>query len=217
VARVSQDVKRRRYDSAVRADRAAATRRAVLDAARTLVLEEGYVATSVAAIARRAGVAVDTVYASTGRKPEIMALLVETALSGTDAVVPGPERDHVQRLRAADGARAKLAVYGAAVAALGDRLAPVHRALAEAAVGDPDCAALQASIAARRRSNMLLLAADLRATGELRPELDDDDVADVVWATNSAEFHGLLVGGRGWSTQRFGAWLADSWARLLLA
>ncbi|MCW2583068.1 MAG: regulatory protein TetR [Klenkia sp.] len=214
---VSGDVKRRRYASTLRADRAAATRRAVLEAARALFLEQGYVATSVAAIAGRAGVAVDTVYASTGRKPAIMAHLVETALSGTEDAVPGPERDYVDRIRSADGARAKLGVYAVAVAALGERLAPVHRALAEAAVTDPDCAALQNTVATRRRANMLLLAADLRATGELRPDMDDDDVADVVWATNSAEFQALLVGGRGWTTQRFGDWLADSWARLLLS
>ncbi len=217
MALVTGDVKRRRYDSELRAARAADTRWSVLTAARELFVEQGYTATSVAAIARRAGVAVDTVYASAGRKPAIMAQLVETALSGTHDVVPGPERDHVARIRATAGARAKLEVYAAAVAALGERLAPVHRALAEAAVTDADCAALRASVAARRRVNMLAFAAELRATGELRTDLDDDDVADVVWATNAAEFHALLVGGRGWTTDRFGSWLADSWARLLLA
>lgn len=211
------DVKRRRYDSTRRAERAAATRRAVLDAARELFVAQGYAATPVAAIAARAGVAVDTVYASAGRKPEILALLVETALSGTEDVVPGPEREYVDRIRTAMDARAKLAVYGEAVAAIGERLAPVHRALAEAAVADPDCAALRAAVAARRRQNMLAFAAELRTTGELRAGLSDDDVADVVWATNSAEFHALLVGDRGWSTDRFGQWLADAWARLLLA
>lgn len=213
---VTGDVKRRRYDSEVRTEQAAATRRAVLEAARELFVEHGYAATPVAAIARRAGVAVDTVYASAGRKPAIMAHLVETALSGTDDAVPGPERDYVDRIRATSGGRAKLGVYAAAVATLGERLAPVHRALAEAAVTDADCAALRAAVADRRRANMLLFVADLRATGELRPELADDEVADVVWATNSAEFHALLVGGRGWTTERFAGWLADSWARLLL-
>jgi hypothetical protein len=34
---------------------------------------------------------------------------------------------------------------------------------------------------------------------------------------NSAEYRALLVGGRGWSAERFGSWLADAWIRLLLA
>jgi len=217
VAPVGEDVKRtRRYSSAVRAEQAAATRRAVLAAARDLFAERGYAGTSIAAIAARAGVAVDTVYAAAGRKPALLRELVETSLSGTDHAVPAEERDYVHRVRAARTAREKLEIYAAAVAAIGVRMAPVHRALAEAAVTDADCAALRSEISARRAANMRLLAADLRGTGELRPDLTDDEVADVVWSMNSAEYRALLVGERGWTAERFGHWLADAWARLLL-
>src|SRR5579875_950703 len=78
----------RRYRSPRRAAQAAETRRAVLAAARELLSEVGYRGMTVAAIARRADVAVDTVYASVGRKPEVLRRLVETALSGTDETVP---------------------------------------------------------------------------------------------------------------------------------
>ncbi|MET0763855.1 MAG: helix-turn-helix domain-containing protein [Blastococcus sp.] len=216
---MSEDVKppaRRRYTSPARAEQAAATRGAVLQAARELFAERGYVATSVAAIADRAGVAVDTVYAAAGRKPALMRELVETTLSGTDDAVPAEQRDYVIRIRAASSAREKVAIYAAAVAEIGIRMAPVHRALAEAAVSDPDCAALRAEISARRANNMRLFAADLRATGELRPDLTDDEVADIVWSMNAAEYRALLVGERGWSAERFGTWLADAWTRLLL-
>ena len=218
MALVPDDVKtRRRYSSAVRAEQAAATRSAVLAAARELFAERGYAATSVAAIAERAGVAVDTVYAAGGRKPVLLRLLLETAISGSDEVVPAEERDYVRRIRVAGTAREKIGIYAVAVSAIGVRLAPVHRALAEAALTDADCAALRAEIAGRRAANMRLFAADLRATGELRPDLTDEEVADVVWSTNSAEFRTLLVDQRGWPAERFGAWLADAWARLLLA
>lgn len=216
---MSDDVKapRRRYSSVVRAEQAAATRRAVLDAARALFVDKGYAATSVGEIAARAGVAVDTVYAAAGRKPALLRELVETALSGADTAVPGEQREYVQRIREAGSAAAKIAVYAAAVADIGARLAPVHRALAEAAVGDPACAALRAEISGRRAANMRTFAADLRATGEVRADLSDDDVADVVWSMNSAEYHALLVGERGWTTERFRNFLADAWVRVLLA
>lgn len=217
---MDDDVKaapRRRYTSPQRAEQAAATRRAVLQAARELFTEQGYAATGVGEIARRAGVAVDTVYAAAGRKPVLMRELVETALSGTGEAVPGPERDYVSRIRAAGTAREKLGVYAAAVTDIGVRMAPVHRALAEAAVGDPDCARLRSEISARRAANMRSFAADLRSTGELRADLDDDAVADVVWSMNSAEYWALLVGERGWTPDRFTGWLADAWCRLLLA
>jgi AcrR family transcriptional regulator len=217
---VPDDVKasvRRRYASAVRAEQAALTRRAVLDAAGQLFAEQGYATTSVSAIAQRAGVAVDTVYAAAGRKPALLRELVEMAISGTDRAVPAEERDYVRRVRAAGTAREKIAIYAAAVAQIGLRMAPVDRALAEAALTDPDCAELRSEIRTRRAANMRLFAADLRATGELRPDLTDDEAADVVWSMNSAEFQALLVGERGWTTERFAAWLADAWARLLLA
>jgi AcrR family transcriptional regulator len=218
VALVTEHVKgRRRYSSEVRTAQAAATRHAVLEAARELFTEHGYAGTSIAAIAERAGVAVDTVYAAAGRKPALLRELVESAVSGTDQAVPAQQRDYVIRFRAASSAGEKIAIYAAAVSAIGIRMAPIHRALAEAAVTDSACAALRAEIDARRANNMRLLAADLRETGELRPDLTDDEVADIVWSMNAAEYRALLVGARGWTAERFGAWLADAWTRLLLA
>ena len=220
MAPVGDDVKapaRRRYTSAVRAQQAAATRHAVLGAARDLFAEDGYVGTSLSAIARRAGVAVDTVYAAVGRKPVVMRALLESSLSGTDETVPAEQREYVRRVRAAGSAREKVTIYAAAMAEIGVRMAPIHRALAEAALSDPDCAALRAEISARRAANMRLFAADLRATGQLRSDLTDDDVADVVWSMNGAEYWTLLVGERGWSPAKFRDWLADCWTRALLS
>jgi len=71
-------------------------------------------------------------------------------------------------------------------------------------------------IAARRARNMRLVAQDLAGTGELRPGLDVEEIADVVWSMNSAEFYTLLIRERGWTPQRFAGWLADTWRRLFL-
>lgn len=168
----------RPYRSPRRAEQAAQTRRAVLDAARTLLDEVGYPAMTVAQIARRAGVAVDTVYASVGRKPQPLRRLVETALSGTDAPVPAARRDYVQRIRAASGARERIEFSAAATAAIRSRTAPVFLAL--------------------------------RATGELREDLTDDEVADVLWSMNAAEYGVLLVRERGWTPDRFSRWIVDA-------
>lgn len=215
---MGDDVKGRRgYRAPRRTERAADTRRAVLAAARELFLARGYAATTVAQIAERAGVNVDTLYASVGRKPELLREVVETAISGTDRAVPAQQREYVLRLRAAPTARAKIELYAAAVAEMGPRTAPILTALRDAAGRDPQCARLRAEITQRRAANMVLFAADLRATGQLRADLGDDEVADFVWSTNSAEYYVLLVHERGWSPQRFGAHLADLWCRMLLA
>jgi AcrR family transcriptional regulator len=208
--------KPRRYDASRRTAQAAATRGSILVAARELFVEQGYRATTVSQIAERAGVAVDTVYASVGRKPQVLRELVETSLSGTDQVVPAEQRDYVQQVQAAPDAAAKIAIYAQAVAQIHPRLAPVFLALRDAAATEPDCAALWTSIADRRATNMHLFAAELRATGELRADLSDDEVADIVWSMNAVEYWVLLVTQRGWSPERFGEWLSDAWTRLLL-
>ena len=68
----------------------------------------------------------------------------------------------------------------------------------------------------RRVGHMRLMAQHLDDEGGLRPGLSVDMAADVLWAMNSAEFYGLLVGERGWEPATFEKWLADTWIRLLL-
>ena len=208
---------RGRYNSPRRAEQAVATRHAVLEAARDLFVAKGYLATTVADIAREARVAVDTVYATVGRKPSLLREVLETAISGTDEAVPAEERDYVARVRAATSVTTKIEAYVAGLVELQPRLAPVYLALRDAAATDTECAALWKEISDRRAMNMRRFAADLRATGELRPDLSDDDVADLVWSMNGPEYWTLLVSDRGWSPQRFAEILVDSWQRLLLA
>lgn len=207
---------KRRYHSPARREAAAATRTAVLAAARELFTGQGYAGTTMTGIAARAGVSPDTVYAAVGTKAELFALLVETALSGRDEVVPGPRRDFVAAIRAAEGLRAKLAVYAAATTATQLRLAPLFSAL-QAASGVPELRALWSTITARRAENMRIFAADLRSTGELRTDLTLDEVADVVWTMNGSEHYSALVTDRGWSPERFEQWLSEAWWRLLRA
>jgi len=207
----------RRYRSPRRAQQAAGTRRAVLAAARDLLSEIGYPAMTVAQIARRAEVAVDTVYASVGRKPQVLRQLVETALSGTDETVPAAERDYVVRIQAASTAREKITIYAQAIALIQARMAPVFLALRDAAAADPDTTALWREISERRARNMRDFAANLRTTGELRDDLSDDEVADIIWSMNAAEYWVLLVHERGWTPDRFSRWITDAWTRLLLA
>lgn len=212
---MSETVKRA-YDTTRRRAAAQRTRKAILDAASRLFRENGYVSTTMSAIAGEAGVALDTVYASVGAKPVLFRLLIEHALSGRDEAVPALQRDYVKAMQAEPDARRKLELYAAAVRGIQERLAPLFAVLQGAAAADPDLAALWAEISERRAANMLLLAADLIATNEVRDGMSQRQIADVIWATNSTEFYMLLVGQRGWTPGAFERWLADSWQRLLL-
>src|ERR1700760_3462588 len=108
-------VKRRTYDVTQRQARSAETKKRILDAARDLILEKGYRATKIAAIAARAGVNVDTVYELVGRKPVVLRELIEQAISGEDRPVIAEERDYVKAMRREPDPARKLAMYAEAV------------------------------------------------------------------------------------------------------
>ena len=207
---------KRAYHSPRRVEQAAATRAAVLSAARELFVSNGYSGTTIADIADRAGVSLDTIYATVGRKPALLRELVESAISGTQQAVPAEQREYVLRIGSANTALAKITIYAAAITAIQQRMAPVFLALRDAAATDADCASLWREIAQRRATNMRAFAADLRATGELREDLSDDQVADIIWSMNAAEYWDLLVRERGWTPEQFRDWLTDAWTRLLL-
>jgi AcrR family transcriptional regulator len=205
---------KRRYDASNRRMAAVRTRQAILDAALELFSAQGYAATPMTAVAAQAGVALDTVYASVGRKPELARLLVETAISGGTDAIPADERDYVQAIRAAPDAETKIAIYAAAMRAIAGRLAPVLGILQQAAAAEPGLAGMWQQIAERRAANMLRFAADLATVATLRVGLEE--AADIIWATNAPELYQLLTVHRGWSPERYEHFLADTWRRVLL-
>jgi AcrR family transcriptional regulator len=213
---VPRKVKSRIYDNASRRTQSEGTRQAIVDAARELMIERGYRATTVAAIAGRAGVHVDTVYQLVGRKPVLLRELIEQALSGTEGAVPAEERDYVKAIQAEPDPARKLVVYARAVRAIQGRMAPLLLALRDASATEPEAKQVWREISDRRAANMRKLVQDLQAAGGLRAGLSVDEAADVIWATNSSELYVLLTVERGWAPDRYERWLADTWRRLLL-
>ena len=207
---------KRKYDSTSRSKAATTTREAIINSARAIFLEKGYAAATMPAIAMAAGTALDTVYATVGKKPALFQLLIEMAISGSDKALPAEERDYVRAIRAEKDAARKLRLYAAALGRIQPRLAPLIRVLQGAASLDSELEALWRTISQRRAANMRLLAEDLAATGRLRSGLSELKAADIIWSMNSPEFYLLLVEQRGWSPQEYESWLGEAWIQLLL-
>lgn len=157
-----------------------------------------------------------TVYELVGRKPAILRELIEQAISGSDHAVAAPDRDYVKAIAAEPRAASKLAIYAAAVTDIQQRMSPLFLALRDASSTEADAQMVWTKIAERRATNMGAFARDLHDSGQLRTGLRVDDVADVIWATTSAEFYALLTVQRGWKPSQFQAWLTDTWQRTLL-
>ena len=207
--------KTRRYDATARRAAAEQTRRRVIEAAHALFIDRGYAQTAVAEIAARAGVSVDTVYATAGRKPTLLLTVVDMVLAGSSEPATAEERDYVRAIRAAPGAAAKISAYADALGRMMPTLAPLLLALRDAGLTDHECLASWQHVSERRATNMLRFAADLRQTGELRDDLSDQQVADLVWSTNGPEWFSLLVA-RGYSPEEYAVCLTDLWSRTLL-
>src|SRR4051794_22633714 len=163
-----RDPVKRGYDGEQRRAASEATRTRILEKARELVVERGYRGATIAELARRSEVHVDTVYQLVGRKPVILRELVERAISGTDRPLDPFERDYVQQMQAEPDAGAKLDLYAAAMRRIQARLAPLFLALRDASATEPAAAKVWSEISERRARNMKMLAADLLSTGQVR-------------------------------------------------
>ena len=71
-----------------RKEKAAATRRRMLDAAHACFVERGYPGTTMAAIAERAGVAEQTLYFTFHTKAGLLGEVFERAVFGADELPP---------------------------------------------------------------------------------------------------------------------------------
>jgi AcrR family transcriptional regulator len=209
---------RRAYRSPHRDAQARATRRAVLDAARSLFVTQGYAATSREQVARAAGVAVQTVTAVAGSKRALLEAVVDDAGRRDGQPLPLALRSWLQELREQPDAAALLRAHARSSAAVSEHTAAVTETLRRAAAADPLLAETWEDLQRQRRRGQATVV-DLLAqrTPPLRPELSAAEAADVLWALTDDALHDALVGTAGWPAERFAAWLGDAMCALLLA
>ncbi len=206
----------RRYDSPVRREQARETRRRILEAARELFVARGYVATTISDIAREAGVATQTIYASLSTKRQILKDVMDVAIGGDDQPVGMLEREGPRRLRQETDQRAQIAMLARGIGEVLDRAGPLFDVMRAAGAADPEIAASFDAIQRERRENMGRIVGWIAANGPLKPGLSEDDAADILWTLTGADVHRMLRRERGWSADRYAQWLAEALIAALL-
>lgn len=198
----AEPTKRSTYHSPLRARQAAATRRSIVDAALVLFGQHGWAATTLPAIAKEAGVSVDTIYSVFGTKSALLLDVVHLAIVGDDDGVEMAERPEFallgkgrrhERIRA--GVRYTLQVY--------DRSVPILRALREAAASDPVARERFERYDDDRRA---LVAA---GTALMLGSEPTEEQVDAVWALVSPEVRTYLLEDRNWSPDAVEDWFVD--------
>ena len=200
----------------LRTEKAARTRRAIIDAAERLFVENGYVATSVQAIADAAEVSRATVFNSVGGKPALLRACYDVATVGDDDPVPLPQRPALVAVREEPDPRRAIALYATAIAGIGDRLSGTYEVFRAAATTDHEIQTQWEQIQAERLGGSREFVRILAGKGPLRDGLDLNEAGDAVWAHIDASLFHRLVVERGWSRERFEAWFTRSLTDYLL-
>jgi len=191
---------RRTYSTALRREQADLTRRRVVDAARRALVHGVYSKVTIEEIAREAGVAYQTVYA-----------LFKTKLGLADAVIAADWPHISGALQAFDASAASRDVRGwfAGLAAMSRRIyepcADLMRFLRES--GDPILLARYRDVERGRYARLAPLRKLLESEPRLKSGLTAAEAVDLVWVTTGPEQYIELVFERGWTADRYQAWL----------
>lgn len=207
---------KRAYHSTRRQAQARQTRQQIAESAQRLFRQRGYSGATIEAIAEGAGVAEETVYAIFGSKRQILSHLLDMAIGGDDAPTPILERPAPQAMFQEKDQRQQLRLFARGIAAIMERAAPVFEIMRIAAKTEPNVATLLQQILNERWQNMETVLQHVAANGALRDGISTTQAADIVWTLTSAEVFLLLTVDRGWRSDHYSEWLADSLIRLLL-
>jgi AcrR family transcriptional regulator len=204
----------RTYDSSRRQAQARETQREILRAAHDLFVSNGYGRTTIADVAREAGVSVESVYGTFRNKSTLLHRVWDITIGGDDEQVVYHERPEIRALMDEPDLAHRLTAQATLFTETSKRIVPFLLAVQGAAASEPAAAEMLAEIGRQRLEGMSVMARQAAATGQLA--VTEAECRDVVWSTTDGTLWHRLVNERGWSDEKFAEWLARMWIRLLV-
>jgi AcrR family transcriptional regulator len=197
-----------------RQERAAGTRRRMLDAAYDLFCELGFRATTMEAIAERAGVAVQTLYFTFHTKDTLLQEVHKRTVLGEEGTPPPRQEWHLAAIAEPDAHRAVALLVQGNSTILG-RVAPMlpvfHSVSADAA-GEVFRRGEQ-----RRRDGLRVLADDLLTKAPLIPGMTSEKVSELLFVLLGPEVYRSFVIELGWTQEQWAAWTTSALVRDIFA
>ena len=197
----------RDYRSPRREEQAEQTRRRIEDAARRLFLGKGFEATTIQAIARKAGVATPTVYSIFKSKRGIVEGLIERAVF-TPAYTA-----LVHEALESDDPYARMHYVARIARGIFDSLRGQSELMRGASAIAPSLMREKERMRFERQAPLVDYLVRMKA---LRAGLNSTAARDILWTLTSSEIYRNLVVDRGWSSQRYEDWLGNLLAAALL-
>lgn len=191
-----------------KAEQASATRGRIVEAASRLFLRDGFVSTTMAMIAKEAGVAVQTLYMSFGSKTAILQAAFDHALSGaeTTGIL---ETDWFQQVLTDPDGPAALDRFCHESARVIGSAAPLFDVM-RAAASDPEVGDVLAHNKKLRYGGFRLVVEALASRKGFDAGLSVDDAHGILYAIVSEDSYLLLVTEHGWTAERWVAWVLST-------
>jgi AcrR family transcriptional regulator len=192
----------------------AQTEQRILAAATELFLADGYVATTLEAVAKRARVGARTVYLRFGTKAALFKRVVEVAVVGDTEPVDVLGRDWMQAALTAPTAAERITASAAVGRQIMERTGALFAVAQQAAAVEPLIAAQWQQGREQTRYAHAVFWTRMAEDGLLDPGLDLQWLIDTSTILDAAETYLLITRVMGWDLDAYQDWLAVTGARL---
>jgi len=192
----------------------AQTEQRILTAATELFLADGYVATTLEAVAKRAQVGARTVYLRFGTKAALFKRVVDVAIVGDTEPVDVLGRDWMQAALTAPTAAERIAASAAAARQIMERTGALFAVAQQAAAVEPLIAAQWQLGREQTRYAHAVFWTRMAEDGLLDPVLDLDWLIDTSTILAAAETYLLIMRLTSWDLDTYQDWLVTTTVRL---
>jgi AcrR family transcriptional regulator len=205
-----RDVKRS-YDSTGRTRQAQDNRERISRVAHDLFVEHGYGNTTIAGVAKAAGVSQETVYKAFGNKANLLRSAWFVMMRGDtkdQTLYDRPETQEVlERADLAD----RIDGFARLITERNRRIAPLLRAVEGAAGAEPGAREMLDTWKARLIDVATKFAHAAAETEQLA--LPEEECRDITYAMLDGALWHRFVLERGWTDERYAEWLSTQWRR----
>jgi len=186
----------------------------IIAAATELFLAEGYVATTLEAIARRAQVGARTVYVRFGTKAALFKRVVDVAIVGDTLPIDVLSRDWAQAAVTAPTAAERIAAGAAIGRQIMERTGALFAVAQQAAAVEPLIAGFWQQGREQSRHAQAVFWTRMAEDGLLDPGVDLAWVIDTASILGSAETYLVITRMLGWDLDEYENWLVTTSVRL---
>jgi AcrR family transcriptional regulator len=193
------------------------TEQRIMAAATELFLADGYVATTLEAVAKRAQVGARTVYVRFGTKAALFKRVVDVAVVGDTLPIPVLERDWARNAGTAPTAAERIAASAAICRQIAERAGPLFVVAQQAAAIEPLIAGFWQQGREQSRQAQAEFWSRMANDGLVDPAADLAWIIDTAAIVGAAETYLLIWRMLGWDLDAYENWLVTAFTMIATA